>query len=296
MFKRAVRKNLHVILGLAGATGSGKTFSALLLAEGLAGGKRFAVIDTERGRASYYADRWDFDVDELEPPYSPARYLEVIQRAEKAGYPVIVADSMSHEHAGEGGLLDMHEAEWQRMGRNDKAKLTAWIKPKSEHKKMLNKLLQLKAHLIMCFRAEEKTQMKKNPKSGKIEVTDAGYKPICAKGIEFETLAFFLLDQENPGKPAWMKLPCMLEGAVKGGRLTKQTGEAIREWSQGVKDELVKEEKEDSPDPMITKIEAAENKDELSDVYREINKSARPKKEKTILLDMCVDRAAELKE
>ena len=108
-FLPAKREAISLLVGLAGGTGSGKTNSALRLATGLAGGERFGVIDTENGRASHYADAFAFDSARLDPPFTPARYLEAIRAADAAGYPVIVVDSASHEHAGDGGLLDMLE-------------------------------------------------------------------------------------------------------------------------------------------------------------------------------------------
>jgi hypothetical protein len=101
-FRPAVRENIGLLIGLIGASGGGKTFSALRLATGLAGGKRFVIIDTESGRATHYADRFQFDHGDLTAPYRPDRYREAIEAAIRAGYPVVVVDSASHEHAGEG--------------------------------------------------------------------------------------------------------------------------------------------------------------------------------------------------
>src|SRR6266404_6175938 len=140
-FGRAVRSNVNLLIGVAGASGSGKTFSALRMASGICEGEPFAVIDTERGRSKHYADQFKFDVAELEQPFSPARYLEAIEAADKAGYGCIVVDSMSHSWAGEGGCMDMQEAELDRMAGKDlekreRVKLLSWAKPKLEHKRM----------------------------------------------------------------------------------------------------------------------------------------------------------------
>src|SRR3990167_10103442 len=100
-FRPAKRENVALIIGLAGGTGSGKTFSAMRLASGIAGeGKPFAVIDTEAGRAKHYADQFKFDHGDLAPPFRPDAYVDAIMAADKAGYSVIVVDSVSHVWAG----------------------------------------------------------------------------------------------------------------------------------------------------------------------------------------------------
>lgn len=249
-FTKAKRADVHVILGLMGGTGSGKTWSALRLATGLAGGERFAVIDTEAGRARHYADYFDFDHGDLAPPFAPSAYLEAILAAEAAGYPVAVIDSFSHEHAGEGGILDMHEKEHQRLGGRDNTKFLAWVKPKMEHKRMVSRLLQLRMHLVLCFRAEPKIKMVKVVKKGREvnEPVDAGWQPICAKGLEFEMAASFMLCHEAPGwstterlDPANpcgypMKLPEPLRKFLEGRhQLAEEHGKKIAEWAGGKK-------------------------------------------------------------
>src|SRR5690606_31598618 len=107
MFKKAERKQARLRLALAGPSGSGKTYSALQMAKGL--GSKIAVIDTEHGSASLYADAAEFDVMELHAPYSPERYVEAIQAAEAAGYDVLIIDSYSHEWTGPGGCLEIND-------------------------------------------------------------------------------------------------------------------------------------------------------------------------------------------
>ena len=55
VFKKATKKQAKLRLTLDGPPGSGKTYSALELAKHLGG--RTALIDTEHGSASKYADR-----------------------------------------------------------------------------------------------------------------------------------------------------------------------------------------------------------------------------------------------
>ena len=103
MFKKAERKRAKLRLALSGPSGSGKTYGALQIAKGLGG--KIAVLDTERGSASLYSDTVDFDVVELGPPYEPERFIEVMDAAAKAGYEVLIIDSITHEWKGAGGIL-----------------------------------------------------------------------------------------------------------------------------------------------------------------------------------------------
>jgi hypothetical protein len=240
-FRPARRLNTSLILGLSGGTGSGKTFSAFRLAKGLAGDKRFAVIDTEAGRASHYADQFAFDVGELRPPFRPDAYAEAIAAADTAGYPVIVADSMSHEWAGDGGILDWQEEELDRMagtdyGKREACKMAAWIKPKMSHKQFVQRLLQVRAHLILCFRAEPKIDMvRENGRTvikPKASLTGLdGWIPICEKSLPYELTASFLLMAERPGVPMPIKLQEQHKACVALDRpLTEQTGAALAAW------------------------------------------------------------------
>ena len=230
-FRPAVRTTTSLLIALAGSSGSGKTYSALRLARGLAGPDgKIAFIDTERGRALHYAEGFTFDHAEIHPPFRPDRYQEAILDAEKAGFPVIVIDSMSHEHAGEGGLVEWAENDRQRMGspRN-------WIAPKTAHKKLINRLLQVNAHLIFCLRAEPKIKMVDDPKRpGKQTVVDDGWKPVCEKTFMYEMLCSFMLYDEHPGVPVPTKLQEQHKFAFpKGQQITEACGQALAKWAAG---------------------------------------------------------------
>lgn len=243
-FRPAVREKVGLIVGLAGGTGSGKTFSAMRLATGASGGKRFAVIDTEAGRAKHYADQFNFDHGDLQAPFSPEAYAEAIHEADKAGYPVIVVDSVSHVWAGEGGVLDGHENELTRMAGDDwkkreSCKMAAWIKPKSAHKRMVSKLLQVRAHLILCFRAEEKIEMVR--RAGKMEIIPKsspiglnGWMPICEKNLPYEMTASFLLMADKPGIPNPIKLQEQHKGMFPAKKeISEESGKAMAAWAAG---------------------------------------------------------------
>jgi hypothetical protein len=247
-FAPAVRANVPLLLGFNGGTGSGKTYTAFEVASGItdaiAPGKKFAVIDTESGRALHYADRFKFDHAELRAPFRPEAYLDAIIAAEESGYPCVIVDSMSHVWAGDGGVLDWQEEELDRMAGNDwrkreGCKMAAWIKPKTAHKRMVQRLLQMRTHVILCFRAEPKVEMKKEDGKTVIRPKESltgldGWIPICEKNLPFELTASFLLTAEKPGVVKPIKLQeqhrvCFPEGKF----VTRDAGRQLAEWARG---------------------------------------------------------------
>ena len=113
LIQPAERKSAKLRMAITGPSGSGKTFSALLLSRGLVDGnkadkfEKVCLIDTESGSGHLYADLGPYRVLTLAAPYSPERYIEALRTAEKAGFEVIIIDSLSAEWSGEGGILDL---------------------------------------------------------------------------------------------------------------------------------------------------------------------------------------------
>ena len=245
-FKPAIREQVGLLIGLISGTGGGKTFSACRLAAGICGDKPFALIDTESGRSKHYADFWKFDHGDLRAPFSPDAYLEAIRAADSAGYPAIVVDSMSHEWAGENGVLEMQEAELDRMAGDDWKKreacrMAAWIKPKMAHKRMVQRLLQVRAHVILCMRAEEKVEMVRDEKTGKMVIVPKvsrtgldGWIPVCEKNLPFELTASFLLTADAPGMPKPIKLQSQHRPMFPLDQpIDEESGKKIAIWAAG---------------------------------------------------------------
>lgn len=238
-FREAIREKVGLLIGLAGPSGGGKTYTAMRLAAGIAGpGKRFAMIDTEARRGLHYADKFAFDYLELRPPFRPDAYSGAIKAADEAGHSAILIDSFSHEWASEGGVLDWHEEELNRMagndyGKRDRVKMAAWIKPKMAHKAMVQRLLQVRAHLIICMRAEEKVEIIRD-QSGKQQIVPKGFQPICDKSFPFELTCSFLLLQDRPGVPQPLKLQEQHRPLFPEGRqITEECGRAVAAWAEG---------------------------------------------------------------
>lgn len=228
-FRPAVREQTSLLVALAGPSGSGKTFSALAFAEGLAAGGKIAFLDTEAGRALHYADRFKFDHCDMRPPFRPEAYVEAIAAAESGGYRVVVIDSMSHEYEGDGGIQDW-AAELEARGTKAPGN---WKLPKLAHKRMVSRLLQCRAHLVFCLRAEEKIKIEKDG-NGKTIVVPAGWQPLCEKRFMYEMTASFLLKPDYPGIPHPIKLQDQHRPAFPSGKqIGREAGEALAAWAGG---------------------------------------------------------------
>lgn len=207
ILKPATRQGVKPLVGFYGKSGSGKTMSALLFARGLVGPSgRIGMIDTENGRGSIFADLipGGYSVLDLGEPFSPDRYEEAIAAVEQAA-DVVVIDSMSHEWGGEGGVLDMQEAELTRMagdnyGKRESCKMASWIKPKMAHKHFVGRLLRSTLPVICCLRGEEKTRMEKGPDGKNKVITDDYSSPLADPRFIFEMLINFeCISKEGAG-------------------------------------------------------------------------------------------------
>lgn len=246
--KKAVRERTPLLIGLVGASGSGKTYSALRLARGIqkVAGGRIAVIDTEARRALHYADDFDFDHMEFGAPFGPLRYLEAIEFAAKTA-SVVVVDSTSHEHEGPGGVLEMHEAEMDRLSKawgtsRDKVNMSAWQKPKSERRRLINALLQMPTNFIFCFRSKEKVKVDKAGKPSPM-----GWMPIAGEEFIYEMSLNCLLYPGSGGVPSWhpdesgekaiVKLPGQFVDIFmrefKGQPMSEDIGQRLATWAAG---------------------------------------------------------------
>ena len=261
-FSPAVRDRASLLIGLCGPSGSGKSFSALALATGLAGPEgRVVAIDSEAGRLKHYADQFKFDHGDMKPPFGPDRYIEAVKAADDAGYDVIVIDSLSHEWESEGGLMDMHDTlleiqvEQARKSHNaswafdenktrERLSIGAWKLPKMQHKRFVSRLLQCRAHLVICMRADEKMRIEKvkddrgRERTVILQAKDMPpaerWSPICERRFPYELTMSLILTPQAPGVPVPVKLQEQHRGIVRDDeQLTVDTGRLLAEWARG---------------------------------------------------------------
>lgn len=179
-FQKAERKQAKLRLALTGPSGSGKTYGALKVAKGLGG--RIAVIDTEQGSASLYSDLVDFDVLELNAPYSPERYIEALDAAVRAGYETVIIDSITHEWSGVGGCLELVDQVAKTTTRGNS--WAAWNVVTPRHRKFVDAILTLPAHVIITMRSKTETAQVED--GSKKKVVKMGMKSEQRDGIEYE--------------------------------------------------------------------------------------------------------------
>ena len=181
--QRATRKRVKIKIGLQGASGSGKTYSALLLAFGLcADWERIAVIDTENHSAELYAHLGAYQVLPLTPPFTPERFCKAIQVCLDAGIEVIVVDSASIEWE---NVLEYH-------GSLSGNSYTNWNKVTPRHQQFIQTILQTNAHIICTIRAKQDYVL--TEKNGKQVPEKVGMKPIQREGFDYELTLIFELN------------------------------------------------------------------------------------------------------
>jgi hypothetical protein len=218
-FQKAKREKIWIKILLGGASGSGKTYSALRLASGLASqyDGRFAAIDTENGRIKYYADEFDFDDLQLDEPYTPEKYIEAIDMAIDGGYKVLIIDSTTHEWK---YVNDVHD----KMPGNS---FTNWGKVKPRHNSFMEKLLQSPIHLIATTRGKDEYTMEE--KNGKQVPKKVGLGMQQEKDIEYNYTATFNIAQDTHIAEVMKDNTHLFEGRYE--MLTEKDGKKLFDWA-----------------------------------------------------------------
>ena len=221
--RKAQRQGARLLIQLSGVSGSGKTFTALQLAYGLAGNNadKVVMIDTENRRGSLYAESLPqpFNIIDFYAPFSPARYIQAIEAACNAGAEVIVIDSTSHEWESEGGC------EWIA----NQTRFPDWKRAKAEHKRFMTYMLQCPAHVIACTRAREKVDFSdpKNP-------IKLGIQPIQEKNFSYEATVSLMMHDQGKRQDV-LKCPAELQAVLGRGQgyVGAADGQALRQWVDG---------------------------------------------------------------
>lgn len=237
-FRPAKREHTPLIIGLAGPTKSGKTYSAHRIAQGLADGGPIAMINAEGAKGHQYADEFTYLAADITRPYRPERYTEALRAVlDLDPRPaVVIIDSLSHMHDGPGGLLEYHGEELDRLAgsdfkKRDRMNWTAWIKPKAAENQFIYTMLESDCHIIACFRAKEKIRIVKGA-----DPIDLGWQPIAGERVAFETIFTLTLPPHSKGVPdleiSEMRKP--FDSLIPAGEpLSEETGKLLAAWAAG---------------------------------------------------------------
>ncbi|GLB52787.1 hypothetical protein NBRC110019_18270 [Neptunitalea chrysea] len=182
--RQSERKKAKIKLAIQGSAGSGKTYSSLLLAQGLTNKDltKVAIVDTENGSADLYAHLGNYNVLTLESPFTPEKYIKAIDICLRADMNVIILDSISHAWD---YLIDYHS---QLSGNS----FTNWSKVMPLHKSLMNKILQADAHVIVTMRTKQDYVLQQ--KDGKYVPEKVGLKAVQKDGVDYEFTIVFEID------------------------------------------------------------------------------------------------------
>jgi len=203
----------------------------LRIAQALAQGKPIAAFDTERRSLSKYADEpnpdggaFGFDVDDEMPDFDVQRYIRAIQEAEKAGYEVLIIDSLSHAWSGPGGILEFVDA---KKG-NANNGFSAWRDATPLHNKLVDTILASKMHVIATMRTKMAYIQEKDDK-GRSVVRKVGLQPIQRDGVEYE---FDVIADMDSGIMTVNKSRCSALQAKRIYQPGRDVAETLLRWLQ----------------------------------------------------------------
>jgi hypothetical protein len=226
--RQSSKKQAKIKLALAGCSGSGKTYSSLLLAYGMTNNwSKIAVIDAESGSADLYAHLGNYNVLTLQSPFTPETYIKAMEVCEQAGIEVIIIDSMSHlwEY-----LLEFHAGLQGNSFAN-------WGKITPRQTAFVQKILNSNCHIIATMRTKQDYVL--NDKNGKLVPEKVGLKTIMRDGIDYEFTIVLDMDLKHHAKASKDRTHLFMDKPEFV--ITPQTGKIILDWcNEGTQQESIK--------------------------------------------------------
>lgn len=224
-FKPATKKEAKLRLAITGISGAGKTYTALALATRMG---KVAVLDTEHDSASKYADQFNFDVQQLEPPFHPKHFIEAIREAEKAGYSALIIDSLTHVWRGEGGILSLVNG--MTLSSKSGNSAIAWNDLGDPlYQQLVDAILRSDIHIIGTVRSKQKHEMEKDERTGKNRLVRVGVRPIQREDFHYEFDLVLDMDASNTGTV--IKSRCKdLPAGTRIPKPGRATADILKQW------------------------------------------------------------------
>lgn len=267
-FKKAVRPVIWTKVLLASPSGGGKTFTALRVATGIrnaikkASGKdvKIAFIGSESQRDLIYANEFEYDILQLEAPFTPESYVDAINDAISEGYEILVVDSLTHEWSGTGGVLDIH-------GKIPGNSYTAWQKVTPRHNEFLDAIIESPIHVIATVRGKDEVVLE--DVNGKQVPKKVGLGYDQRNNLEYLFTVSFNIDRDTHVASEFKDNTHLFEGRARV--LSEKDGEALYKWaSDGDDSEIIKRAKD-----------LAESKETGKQLMKEAEKQEAEELEKT---------------
>lgn len=248
--KQSNRSQSRIRIAMIGPSGSGKSYSSLLLSYGICQDwRRVGVICTEHQSAHLYSHLGEYNVLNLTAPFTPERYIEAITTCEKAGMDVIIIDSLSHNWDGDGGILDIHA----NMAGNS---FTNWSKVTPRHNALVQKILSSGSHIIATVRSKQEYVI--TEKNGKSVPEKVGMKGIQKDGLEYDYTIVFELDIYN--NISCTKDRTRLFNSRIPFKIDESIGKKIKNWCQ--------DGERYNDDELLKMIDACKTFEELNNLHK----------------------------
>ncbi len=254
--RKAERKKAKLRIGVFGPSGAGKTMSALKMASGMVPWEKIVIIDTENKSADLYSHLGPYNVLTLEAPFSPEKYIEAISAAEKAEMEVIIIDSITHEWAGAGGILEMADS----LSKDSKSSFMVWSKLTPRHNKFVDRIVSSKVHVICCGRSKQDYAINQTEKHGKIvNVPEKiGLKAVTREGFDYEMTISFDLMISHYAISTKDRTSLFQDKAEE--IISEATGKKLMDWANSGREDLssktISEEQRNRIFEIITKLKA----------------------------------------
>ena len=190
-FVKAVKTQAKLRMAISGPSGSGKTYTALRIARGL--GAKIALVDSEFGSASKYADKFEFDVCDISTNKHPRQYINAIKDAVAAGFDVLIIDSITHAWEATKGEVDKVAAASRSANT-----YAAWKEGTKIWDELKNAIASAPIHVIATMRA--KTEYVLEEINGKKVPKKVGMAPEVRDGTEYEFDAVLEMTHDHFGR------------------------------------------------------------------------------------------------
>lgn len=234
---KAKREKVKVPILLMGASGSGKTLSALLVAKGMIERmfpkltedeqwEKIGFIDTEHRRSNLYVNTehagvviGSFLKVDLTAPYLATNYKRAFDMLKQASAEVIIVDSLSSAWSGEGGIL----ARIDELG----CGFDKWSQVTPDQRMLLSILMDTDAHVIATVRSKQGVEVTRNDR-GKTKIEKIGLKPEYKDGLEYEFAITFQLYENHLAEAMKDNSSLFPEATL----LSRESGAIIYDWAE----------------------------------------------------------------